>query len=61
MVVMLSRRIAQQFVRSHALESLEPPCDSPRVRTALQWRRRRDRQPAHRWLRTIVQSVSKSL
>ena len=61
MIAILSRRIAQEFVRSHALEVREPPCDSPLVRTAMLWHRRLDRHPAHRWLRNIILSVSKSL
>jgi len=61
MVATLSRRIAQELVRSHPLEIREPPYDSPLVRTTMLWHRRLDRHPAHRWLRTLVLSVSKSL
>ena len=60
-VATLSRRIAQEFVRSHPLEIRQPPYESPRVRTTMLWHRRLDRHPAHRWLRTLVLSVSKSL
>jgi DNA-binding transcriptional LysR family regulator len=61
MIAILSRRIAQEFVRSHPLEVRDLPCDSPLVRTVMLWHRRLDRHPAHRWLRTVVQSVSQSL
>ena len=61
MIAILSRRIAQEFVRSHPLEIREPPCASPLVRTTMLWHRRLDRHPAHRWMRNIVVSVSKSL
>jgi len=61
MVATLSRRIAQEFVRSHPLQIREPPYDSPRVRTVMLWHRRLDRHPAHRWLRDVVLSVAKSL
>ncbi len=61
MVATLSRRIAQEFVRNHPLQIREPPYDSPRVRTTMLWHRRLDRHPAHRWLRDVILSVSKSL
>ena len=61
MVATLSRRIAQEFVRNHPLQIREPPYDSPRVRTVMLWHRRLDRHPAHRWLRDVILSVTKSL
>jgi len=60
MVATLSRRIAQEFVRNHPLQICTPPYDSPRVRTVMVWHRRLDSHPAHRWLRDLVQSVTKS-
>jgi DNA-binding transcriptional LysR family regulator len=61
LVATLSRRIAQEFVRNHPLQIREPPYDSPRVRTMMLWHRRLDRHPAHRWLRDVILSVTKSL
>ena len=61
LVATLSRRIAQEFVRNHPLELRKPPYDSPRVRTLMLWHRRLDRHPAHRWLRDVILSVTKSL
>jgi len=61
LVVTLSRRIAQEFVRNHPLVICKPPYDSPLVRTVMLWHRRLDRHPAHRWLRDVVLSVAKSL
>ena len=61
LVATLSRRVAQQFVRNHPLQIREPPFDSPRVRTVMQWHQRLDGHPAHRWLRQIILSVAKSL
>jgi DNA-binding transcriptional LysR family regulator len=61
LVATLSRRIAQEFVRNHPLQLSEPPYDSPRVRTVMLWHRRLDRHPAHRWLRDVILSISKSL
>jgi DNA-binding transcriptional LysR family regulator len=61
LVATLSRRIAQEFVRNHPLQICTPPYESPTVRTLMLWHRRLDRHPAHRWLRDVVQSVTKSL
>lgn len=61
MIATLTRRIAQEFVRSHPLQIREPPYLSPRVRTTMLWHRRLDRHPAHRWLRTIILALVKSL
>jgi DNA-binding transcriptional LysR family regulator len=61
MVATLSRRVAQELVRDHPLQIVEPPFDSPRVRTAMMWHRRLDGHPAHRWLRELVLSVAGSL
>jgi DNA-binding transcriptional LysR family regulator len=61
LVAALSGRIAQEFVRNHPLLLRKPPYDSPRVRTVMLWHRRLDRHPAHRWLRDVILSVTKSL
>ncbi|MDR3440499.1 LysR family transcriptional regulator [Telmatospirillum sp.] len=61
LVATLSRRIAQEFVRNHPLQICELPCESPRVRTVMQWHKRLDRHPAHRWLRDLVVSTAKAL
>jgi DNA-binding transcriptional LysR family regulator len=61
LVATLSRRVAEHFVRSHSLQIREPPFDSPRVRTVMQWHQRLDGHPAHRWLREMIQSVAKTL
>jgi len=61
LVANLSRRIAREFVRNHALKFREPPYQSRQVRTTMLWHRRWDHHPAHRWLRNIIASLSKSL
>jgi DNA-binding transcriptional LysR family regulator len=61
LVATLSRRIAQELVRNHPLQFCKPPFESPRVVTTMLWHRRLDRHPAHRWLREIIVSVTKSL
>ncbi len=61
LVATLSRRIAEQFVRTHALQLRELPIKSPIVRTAILWHRTLDNHPAHRWVRDTIVSVSKSV
>jgi DNA-binding transcriptional LysR family regulator len=61
MVATLSRRIALTLIEDHPLQAREAPCPSPTIVTRMTWHRRRDNQPAHRWLRDLVISVSKSL
>ncbi len=61
MIAILSRRIAQELTRNHPLQIREPPSESPRVPTVMLWHRRMDRQPAHRWLRDVVLSVTRAL
>jgi len=61
LVAAFTHRIAREFVRNHPLQICEPPYESPRIQTHMLWHRRLDRHPAHRWLREIILSVSKSL
>jgi len=61
LVATLSERIAREFVRHHPLQLCPPPFKSPTVVTTMLWHRRLDRHPAHRWLRGVISSVTKSL
>ena len=61
LVVILSRRIAEDVVRNHPLQLRKLPFDSVPVRTTMLWHRRLDRHPAHRWLRDIIASVTRGL
>jgi DNA-binding transcriptional LysR family regulator len=61
LVATLSRRIARELARDHPLEICEPPYKSPDVRTVMLWHRRFDSQPAHRWLRDLILTVTRSL
>lgn len=56
----LSRRIAEEFVRTDALQIHELPVKSPVVRTTMLWHRRLENQPAHRWLRDMIIALTKS-
>jgi DNA-binding transcriptional LysR family regulator len=57
----LSRRIAQEFVRTDRLQIHELPVKSPVVHTTMLWHRRLDNHPAHRWLRDRIIAVTKTL
>jgi DNA-binding transcriptional LysR family regulator len=60
MVAVLSRRLAEHWVRSYGLSICGLPFASPVIRTTMLWHRRFDDQPAHLWLRTLVQQTAES-
>jgi DNA-binding transcriptional LysR family regulator len=57
MAATLTARIAQAFMRSEEIYIAELPCPSPRVSLGMLWHRRLDNQPAHRWLRGLVETT----
>jgi DNA-binding transcriptional LysR family regulator len=57
MVTVLSRRIAEAFVRTEGLWVRDLPWPPPRMAIAMSWRRRLDNQPAHRWLRRLIETA----
>lgn len=61
LVATLSRRIAEAFVQVHDLRIRELPCPSPRLILGMLWHRRLENQPAHRWLRGLVELVCEQL
>ncbi len=61
MVATLSRRIAEAFIRSDPLQLRELPCPSPHVSIGMLWHRRFENQPAHRWLRGLIEATGKRL
>jgi DNA-binding transcriptional LysR family regulator len=61
LVAILSRRIAEAYVGQDELQVRELPCPSPRVAIGMLWHRRLENQPAHRWLRELVEAVCKRL
>jgi DNA-binding transcriptional LysR family regulator len=60
MVTVLSRRLAEHWVQSHGLSICGLPFASPVIRTTMLWHRRFDDQPAHLWLRQLVQQTAES-
>jgi DNA-binding transcriptional LysR family regulator len=61
MVAVLPRRIAEELTRSRPLTIRPLPHPSPEIETAMIWARRLDNQPAHRWLRQIVEQAASGL
>jgi DNA-binding transcriptional LysR family regulator len=61
MVAVLSERAAREFARSAALQVLALPSSIPTLMTAMLWHRRFDDLPAHRWLRSLVLRVARTL
>jgi DNA-binding transcriptional LysR family regulator len=59
MVAVLSLQLAKNFVRSHGLSTRELPFVSPSISTGMLWHRRFDDQPAHLWLRKLVQQAAR--
>lgn len=61
MAATLTRRIAQAFMRSEEIHIAELPCPSARVSLGMLWHRRLDNQPAHLWLRGLLETTCKHL
>jgi DNA-binding transcriptional LysR family regulator len=60
MVAVLSCRLAEHWVETYGLSARELPFSSPAIRTGMLWHRRFDDQPAHLWLRKLVQQTAAS-
>jgi len=61
MIAIMGERGARAFARTTPLEVLELPFASPMLVTAMLWHRRVDKAPAHRWLRSVVMQVARTL
>jgi DNA-binding transcriptional LysR family regulator len=61
MVSTFPRRIAEELVRYRPLVIRPLSLSSPVIETAMIWPRRLDDQPAHRWLRDTVGTVTNGL
>jgi DNA-binding transcriptional LysR family regulator len=58
LVAVLSRRLGKHLMQSYGLSICELPFASPTIRTGMLWHRRFDNQPAHLWLRELVQQTA---
>jgi DNA-binding transcriptional LysR family regulator len=60
LVAVLSRRLAEHWVHLYGLSTCKLPFASPAIRTGMLWYRRFDKQPAHLWLRKMIQQTAES-
>src|SRR5258708_10591474 len=58
MVAVLSPRLPDHWIRTYRLATCQLPFASPAIRTEMLWHRRFDEQPAHHWLRGVIQRVA---
>jgi DNA-binding transcriptional LysR family regulator len=61
LVVILSRRVGQSYAQIGGFRIRDLPCSSPRPPVGMVWHRRLDNDPAHRWLRELIQAVCRDL
>jgi DNA-binding transcriptional LysR family regulator len=61
MVAILSERSAREFGTLAPLEALRLPFRTPGLLTAMLWHRRFDNVAAHRWLRSVIFRVARTL
>jgi DNA-binding transcriptional LysR family regulator len=61
MVSVLQRRVADELARYRPIVIRQLPLASPALDTLMIWPRWLDNQPAHRWLRDIVEATAKRL
>jgi DNA-binding transcriptional LysR family regulator len=54
LVAILGRKLAVEFRRAFAIELRELPFEAPKMQSVMNWHRRFDDQPAHRWLRNTI-------
>lgn len=57
LVITLASRVASTFARSLPLQLFAPPLELPGFRIAMCWHERRERDPAHRFLREEIVRV----
>lgn len=61
MLATLPRMLAAAFVEQHKLQVLEMPLRLPRIRYAVYWHERSQKDAGHRWLRGLVLEAARSL
>lgn len=60
LVAVLSRRLGEHWVQTYGVAIRDLPVASPSILTGMLWHRRFDNQPAHLWLRKLVQQTAAS-
>ncbi|WP_246012853.1 LysR family transcriptional regulator [Pigmentiphaga humi] len=61
MLATLPRMLARAFAAQYPLQLLEVPLRLPRIRYAAYWHERSQKDPGHRWLRTMLQQAAREL
>jgi DNA-binding transcriptional LysR family regulator len=61
MVAILGRKLALEFRRAYPIEMRELPFDAPKLQSVMNWHRRFDDLPAHRWLRDTIVAAAESV
>ena len=59
MIAILARNVARVLGQSYPVELRDIPIDGDEVVLSMQWARRFDEQPAHRWLRELVHTITR--
>lgn len=59
LIFTMASRLALSLAQRHDVVAIEPPLDLPNYAIALQWHRRTDGDPAHRWFRQHVIEASR--
>jgi DNA-binding transcriptional LysR family regulator len=60
LVAVLSRRLAEHWVQRYGVTTRKLPFASPVIRTEMLWHRRFANQPAHLWLRKLIEQTAES-
>jgi DNA-binding transcriptional LysR family regulator len=60
LIAVLSRRLGEHWVQTYGVSIRELPFASPMIAIGMIWHRRFDTQPAHLWLRKLVQQTAES-
>jgi DNA-binding transcriptional LysR family regulator len=60
-VTILQERLAKLYADNEELRLVEPPFPTPPLTETMTWHQRATHDPAHRWLRKLIQDVAASL
>lgn len=61
LVAILGRKLALEFRRAYPIEIRELPFEAPVLHSVMNWHRRFDDVPAHRWLRSTIIGAATTL
>ena len=61
LIAIVPRLVADDFESRHQLQLLEPPLTLPTVRYSAFWHERNQRDPGHRWFRTVLADAGRAI